>query len=351
MSIDAGTIKASAAGKAILAGEYVVLGDAPAIVAALNRRAKVSLSRTEQEFHSLTAPGYIAGTWRFLRSPDGRFEWRDKPPGAANFALLEEIWKQFPIDRSIRLTIELDSSDFFDPASGRKLGLGSSAAIATALTHAFCRFAGLPAVTDAYNIARDAHAKFQGGRGSGADVAASFFAGLIEYRRADRAAPKPLSWPAGLFCRYLWSGQPADTSAKIVRLQDGLKNSCSTKCNSSALATAANELTSLWSAGGSNDVAVILESFGRYVVALQQFDAEHDLGVFDAGHHKLVEMATNQGIIYKPCGAGGGDIGIVLANSRLSVDNFCQKATDDGFVVLDVELDSAAAKSWSEQIN
>jgi phosphomevalonate kinase len=70
-------VTASAPGKAVLSGEYVVLDGAPAIATALDRRARITLTSVAQECHSITAPGYLEGTWRFRQDRNGDFIWLD----------------------------------------------------------------------------------------------------------------------------------------------------------------------------------------------------------------------------------------------------------------------------------
>ena len=84
----------------------------------------------------------------------------------------------------------------------------------------------------------------------------------------------------------------------------------------------------------------ILESFPAYVDALRQLSVDHDLGIFDAGHEELAQQASDNGIVYKPCGAGGGDIGIVLAACEHDIDEFCEQARRHDFSILDIALDS-----------
>ncbi len=72
--------------------------------------------------------------------------------------------------------IEIDSSDFFD-SSGRKLGYGSSAALAAGLTAALARL-GDRDETLVHQMAVAAHRSAQGGAGSGYDVTVSWFGGF-----------------------------------------------------------------------------------------------------------------------------------------------------------------------------
>jgi len=331
-------VTASAPGKAVLSGEYVVLDGAPAIATALNRRVRVKLIDTQQEFHSVSAPGYIDGSWRFLQDRTGAFNWQDDLPAASTFALLENVWKRIPIDARLRLSVNIDSSEFY-AADGLKLGIGSSAAVATALTQAlYCVANDAPGTADSFNTARDAHAAFQEGHGSGVDIAASFRGGLIEYSTGSDALPPRLTWPDNLACRFLWSGQPAGTTGKLHRFQDAARNSEST----ALLRLAARENASQWANGV---VERILASFSYYVAALRHFDIDHDLGIFDAGHSELAEMATGRNIVYKPCGAGGGDIGVVFAADEESVVEFCERAGKHKFVQLDVEPRAHGARA------
>lgn len=337
-------VTASAPGKAVLSGEYVVLDGAPAIATALNRRARIKLSSKPQEFHSVTAPGYLDGTWRFRQDHSGNFIWLDELPEPSSFALLENVWKRIPVDATLRLSLSIDSSEFFDSANGLKLGIGSSAAVANALTQALCCVAGMAVGSkSSFLSARDAHAAFQGGRGSGVDIAASFRGGLIEYRKGRDTLPTQLAWPEGLACRFLWSGQPASTTTRLRKFQDVAHDSDSM----AMLRSTAEEIASIWSGGA---VDRIMDSFSHYVEALRKFDIDHDLGIFEAGHAALAEMATKRNIVYKPCGAGGGDIGVVFAADEESVIEFCKQAEKHNFVQLNMKqgADGARARTRNE---
>ena len=332
-------VTASAPGKAVLSGEYAVLDGAPAIATALNRRARIKLTSTQRKFHSVTAPGYLDGTWRFLQDRSGDLIWQDELPAASTFKLLENVWKRISIDATLRLSVSIDSRELIDQSSGLKLGIGSSAAVATALTEALYCIAGETAGSvGSYLAARDAHAAFQGGRGSGVDIAASFCGGLIEYRKGYDTLPPHLALPVGLACRFLWSGQPAYTTDTLRRICGDAFASDSAKL----LRSAALELASVWADGA---VDRIMDSLRHYIEALRQYDVGHDLGIFDAGHAELAEMATDSNIVYKPCGAGGGDIGVVFAADEEAAIEFCKRAEEHNFMLLDIEPDAHGAKA------
>jgi phosphomevalonate kinase len=320
-------ITVTAPGKAVLSGEYAVLEGAPAIATAVNRRVRVSVSESPGAEHSLTTPGYLAGTWFFRVSGDGDIEWQEPIPESTAFALVEEVWKSFDTVNWPALAIVVDTQEFSDATTGLKFGLGSSAAVAVALTAALQSFDSVD--TDIGKVAGDAHDRFQGGRGSGVDIATSLHGGLIEYQRGAVATGQ-LRWPQGLLYRFLWSGQAAATSEKLAKFGDARTNNGSLQL----LSGCAVAVASAWSTG---DCQNILESFPAYIGALRQFSVDHDLGIFDAGHEGLVQSAAAAGVVYKPCGAGGGDIGIVLTDNRDAMTAFCEQVAQQSFQMLDIE--------------
>jgi phosphomevalonate kinase len=103
------------------------------------------------------------------------------------------------------------------------------------------------------------------------------------------------------------------------------------------LSVLAGDVADVWQAG---DCGAVLAALRRYVGALQDFSIDHELGIFEAGHQELVARADSYShTVYKPCGAGGGDIGIVLAESQQDVEQFVLEAAGAGFLPLDVEFD------------
>ncbi len=325
-------ITATAPGKVVLSGEYVVIEGAPAIAAAINRRVRVTVAQNPGDHHSITTPGYLDGTWHFRLNKSGGFAWREQPPEPATFSLVEEIWKCFDTAHWPSLSVSIDTQEFYDKVSGLKLGLGSSAAVSVALTAALQRFSA--AGNDPARLAMDAHGRFQGGHGSGVDVAASLQGGVIEYRRAG-AESRQVGWPGNLDYRFLWSGQSAATTEKLARFR-GHRGQDAIHDSMKLLSDSAEDVASAWSC---EDRRKIMDSLRAYIDALRHFSVDLDLGIFDAGHERLVGLAADSGMIYKPCGAGGGDVGVAIAASEKAVDDFCDRASQQGFKSLDIAAD------------
>ena len=326
-------IRVSAPGKVVLSGEYAVLNGAPAICMAVNRRAVVTIEPTGDEHHLVVAPGHVEEPRRFLVRA-GVFGWLDS---SDEFELLEHVWRASGIRRRGGLSLCLDTSAFLDPEHGCKTGIGSSAALSVALAYALNEL--LPDGDDPVSVAHEGHLGFQGGLGSGVDIATSATGGLVEYRMRDRSATQ-LSMPAGLEARLIWSGAPASTGKKLERL-----SSHGPQPSIEALAYSARRMAEAWRDGS---VDVLLRRFREYIEVLQEFDADHELGIFGAGHAELTAMAAHAGLVYKPCGAGGGDIGILLSDDAARADAFIAESLPGEFRALDLQLDERGVQVTRE---
>jgi phosphomevalonate kinase len=164
-------------GNLLLAGEYAVLEDG-------------GLGAAVAVEPRLTVTVFPAERWELVgRWVGGAESWDPEgsaPPTFAGMVFLKALERLEERGdergrRWSRLTasarIEIDSSAFFD-ARGRKLGFGSSAALAAGLTAALARLGGRDAEPSVHQIAVAAHRHAQGGAGSGYDVTASWFGGF-----------------------------------------------------------------------------------------------------------------------------------------------------------------------------
>ena len=320
-------IAASAPGKFVLSGEYAVLDGAPAVCVAVDRRAEVTIEARDGPCHIVTAPGFSAASGRFAADAGG-LRWL---ADGQDFFLFETAWNaSCPRVTETSLAISLDTMAFREAGSGSKLGLGSSAALTVAIATALQSLGGAGAA----EAAHAAHRLFQGGSGSGVDIACSIAGGVIEYRMQDRRSTL-LDWPQGLHYRLLWSGVTAETQSRIARFRDQPASR-----SRDELGGASRAVACLWENG---DAPAIVAAIGAYTRALQRFDETHGLGIFDAGHAQLAAQAAEAGMVYKPCGAGGGDVGVALATSTSSLASFEKTAIRAGFSVLESSIDPRGA--------
>lgn len=315
---------ASAPGKVVLSGEYAVLDGAPAICMAINRRARVSLSTIDGDRSQVTAPGYTETVGRFQSTRDGPV-WHG---GRQEFALVDSVLRAADVAHLDASAIVLDTSQFIDEHARAKVGIGSSAALTVALCVA------IEQTSEVAAIAQCAHMDFQGGAGSGVDIACSVNGGLIEYR-VEGAIPKALKWPEGLQFRLLWTGVAANTRARLTKL-----DAVVSKPSRAGLSDAAADMADAWRSGEADTVVT---RYQNYIEQLRSFSVDHELGIFDAGHDELSIAARAANLVYKPCGAGGGDIGIVLGVDAAALDAFvidhAAKAS-----LLDCEIDYDGGK-------
>ena len=313
------TVVASAPGKAVLCGEYAVLDGAPAVCMALNRRAQVTVTPCEGDWIRVSAPGYTA-VEGLLRVVGGTIEWSQ---GASEFALVDAALRNPGALPERVVSIELDSDAFRDGESNEKIGIGSSAALTVAL------LAALGGTEDVFADAIGAHRQLQRGAGSGVDIATAVHGGLLEYRMAA-AEVTALQWPAGLQYRLVWSGIAVDTRAKLAQLDSTAESKARTDLLQAAIAMA-----KAW-----RSATRVLNEYPAYIECLRRFSVDHGLGIFDAGHDELCIEAADAGLVYKPCGAGGGDIGILLGQSGEQLDDFMASRQQ----TLHCELDPVGVK-------
>jgi phosphomevalonate kinase len=270
-------MKVRAPGKLVLTGAYAVLDGAPAIVAAVDRYALADGSR---------------------RSPRPTLEVR------AAFGEGEPA----PL---------ADASAFSDTA-GRKLGLGSSAAVLVASLGARALARGEDVQDHAvrgrlFAEGRAAHALAQGG-GSGVDVAASVYGGVLRYSAAEgqpqmRQAPLPTK----LVFEVYFGGKSARTSDLLqrvaaARLERSGELSPVMRAMAETAARAADALESSDALGFvslAQEYGALLGSLGRAARA----------PIVLPGHAELALAAEREDAAFFPSGAGGGDVAIWLGSA------------------------------------
>ncbi len=163
-------IVVSAPASVMLMGEHAVLFGHRAIVCALSQRLRVSVSaRSDQRIVIHSALGHYD-------VPRAELLIQKNDPPELSFVLAS--LRALPPQSGLTLTV---TSDF-----SHTVGLGSSAAVVAACVYALMRFQGAEvALADVFDIGlRVIHAVQQ--RGSGSDLAASVFGGMVAYTASPR---------------------------------------------------------------------------------------------------------------------------------------------------------------------
>ena len=318
-------IDARAPGKVVLWGEYAVLTGAPALVMAVDRYARCAITTDTDDWH-FEALGHPAPEEQVRRA-----QLLGAEPPAADSAW-HTVWHALRAVDGDRLPpgghVCLDTRSFHH--DGRKLGLGSSAAVCVAVYGAFCRLLGQQ---PSYPTALAVHRHLQGGVGSGIDVAAAWYGGTLKFQRDQDGQPgEPGAWslPADLYLTFVWTGRPARTVDHLARFNAWLERG-GPHDPLHALTAASARLFE------AKDVEASLTA---YVAALQALDAAADLGIFGAAHNRLGRLAIEAGVVYKPCGAGGGDLGAAFTTDATAAQRFARSAAAHGFLPIPLEIAS-----------
>ncbi|MCZ6709359.1 MAG: hypothetical protein O7B25_03250 [Gammaproteobacteria bacterium] len=293
-------ISASAPGKVILWGEYAVLAGAPAMVMAVDRRAACNID-------TLAPRTGDANVWRFtsqgFTAPEIELDVSDltanSPPEHAGSLMFWHVARELlqSSDRSelpAGARVVTDSQGFYQ--DGEKLGIGSSAAVCVAVYAAGCELLGL---RSDFKQALSIHNRFQDKPGSGIDVAAAYYGGSMRFQ-SQQAAPFDLA--PYLQLRFIWTGHAAKTTHHIQRFNTWVELG-----DLAPLTALANTSDALFE---HTDLATL----GRYCNELKDLDAAAELGIYSGRHSQLDHLAIDAEVVYKPCGAGGGDIGVAISD-------------------------------------
>jgi phosphomevalonate kinase len=306
---------ATAPGKLFLTGEYVVLRGAPALVAAVDRLASVRLEDP-------AAPLSIASLAEGIEVRAS-----DVASGAGG-----DVGAVLSAARTVGIEtgrLLVDTRAFLE--GDRKLGLGRSAATVVAATAVLLATRGERARPKIRRAALEAHARFQGGHGSGGDVAAAVGGGVVEVRRADgdlKVAPSLL--PHGLDLVVAWSGTSAHTLPLVARFAE--KGTCPSLSELGTTAEAAAD------AAARDDVEDFCVAAARAGVLLEVVGRDLDLPIVTPELRRLMDVAQKLGIAAKPSGAGAGDCAIGFARSPAEAEALRAAWLEAGFVPLPIEI-------------
>jgi phosphomevalonate kinase len=319
--------RASAPGKLVVLGEYAVLTGAEALVAAVDRRCKVTIERS-------AGPGCEIR----IIAPDVR-KYSFAPGAPSGLELVDTV--RFAgggpsVEPAFCAT--LDSRRFFAD-SGAKLGMGSSAAVLTAFAGALQAFEKNDYLSLEVDSLIALHRSVQGGRGSGVDVAAAVYGGLRTFRldTGGRARIGSVRLPNSVGFAGIFAGQSAITSNFVGRFEDWRRS------GPARAAPLLAELSATSSAGcdalREDDADGFLRAVAAYGVLLESLGNALGCDVLTSEHRRIAALAQRFAVTYKTSGAGGGDLGIALSKDKSALTALRDAVSAEGFLWVDLGID------------
>lgn len=314
------TITATAPGKLVLLGEYAVLCGARALVMAIDRLCRVEIMLSDDDLCHLA-----------VRAPEP--DELSFAVGAPSGAPLVDLVIA-PDSAPGPWRGSVDTAAFFE--QGQKLGIGSSAAALTAWDAAWSRFAGL-AATPSLRRLIELHRNFQGGKGSGLDIAASLTGGVICYALDDGGEPNVsnAALPDGVQFRVIYSGKSAATSG-LVTAFDAWRDARPKEADA-IISHLADWATRGHEAARDNDAPGFLAAVKAYGHALDALGGRIGAEIVTTEHKKITGHSERFDLVYKISGAGGGDVGIVWSQDPDALAAFEQAVAAD-YKVLDLDI-------------
>jgi mevalonate kinase len=316
-----GTPVVIAPGKIPLVGEYAVLEEGSAVLAAVTRYAKAQFTTRGDPMSPM-----VSEVVRQTKAELGEVA-AALPPGSV-----------------------LVNTDDFQQGSERS-GFGTSAAIAVAAVGAVFESLGLAIrgrKSQILAIADGARRAAQGNAGSGADLAAAAHGGLIKIVRRKDASPvvEPLAAPPGLQL-VLFSASHSIPTGQVLEgvKQYATRDPIGYEQAMDHLREIAQRFVEELTAGSATGALV---AAGRYGDRLAKMAAEASVPIMTDAFTLASELAQALGGIAKPTGAGGGAVGLALFATPEAALLF-RRACPESLTCLDGHLDGLGVRCQVEE--
>lgn len=330
-------ITEKAPGKLYIAGEYAVVENGfPAILVALNQFVYCSIEASANGTGQIISHQYQNNAVQWHRQGDQMVvDQRDNPFSYILSAI--QVTEEYARTLNQPLGVyDLHIDSELDSASGKKYGLGSSAAVTVATVKALCKFYHLPVDNDRiFKLAAIAHFAVQG-NGSLGDVAASVYGGWIAYHSFDRQwlaeqrkfldlttllnLPWPnlkiesLTAPANLALVIGWTGKPASTSQLVDKISV-FKARQQAKYQE-FLNASRNCIQRMIDGFHAGSLEMIQSEIRYNRSLLQELAKLSGVQIETPVLRHLCQIAEQFGGAAKTSGAGGGDCGIVAIDAH-----------------------------------
>jgi phosphomevalonate kinase len=228
-------------------------------------------------------------------------------------------------------SVRIDSSSFFQGES--KLGLGSSAAALVALAGAMQAASGRPGSPALASLIRS-HRAFQGGAGSGIDVAAALGGGTVQFALTANgdAESGSVRLPEGVGFACVFAGGSASTPDLVGKYRRWMASGPGRK---SALRQRMFDVANGGSVAAREQYgAAFVAAIDEYGRCIAELGREIDADLVTGAHVSIGRLAREFGLAYKVSGAGGGDVGIACGLDDAALLEFSARAAADGWQLI-----------------
>ncbi len=317
----------SAAGKLVLLGEYAVAFGKPGLVMAVNRRVRLTPHDPTPEASTTTdtAPDLV----RFVREATAR---------------------QLGVQLDNRCWLA-DSSCFSQDSI--KLGLGSSAAVATVSAASVFTEQGKDITAfetrrQLWTIAQQAHNTYFSSNGSGIDIAASLFGGLLQMRPATKEAPvgfKSLTWPRELQLVTVWTGKAASTPILLQKVREyKQRHPEEFQERIDAMEAAVNNVLQ-----NIDDAETWCSEAQRYMKLMDELGIASGAEIVTPAMKRIARWAQTCGGYAKPSGAGGGDMLLVFFPKQGDPERFKQGLSNEDGLCIQLTRDERGVNACAKE--